>query len=186
MVYEENMIERRQRQAEEKKTKDAAKSAALIAQKYLETDEGMMYVRDEAERRIASSSKALPTQNVSSRSLFASIASRFRRESFKTQRKRIEAEIRREYIDQEVKTKVISVKQENEHVKRMMKKWVGNTVEDIFGGWRKLVRLSSKQRRQKARARLREERRHYENDIAAYEMKNLQVRYISTLLRQPP
>ena len=56
MVYEENMIERRQRQAEEKKTKDAAKSAALIAQKYLETDEGMMWLRDEAERRIAASS----------------------------------------------------------------------------------------------------------------------------------
>ena len=178
MVYEENMIERRQRQAEEKKTKDAAKSAALIAQKYLETDEGMMYVRDEAERRIATSSKvskALPAQNVSSRSSFASIASMFRRESFKTQRKRIEAEIRREYIDQEVETKVISVKQENAYVKRFAKKWVGNTVEDIFDGWRKLVRLSSKQRRQKARARLREERRIYENDIAAYDMKNLHL-----------
>ncbi len=190
MVYEENMIERRQRQAEEKKTKDAAKSAALIAQKYLETDEGMMYVRDGAERRIATSSKAskaLSTQNVSSRSSFASIASRFRRESFKTQRKRIEAEIRREYIDQEVETKVTSVKQENKHVKRFAKKWVGNTVEDIFDGWRKLVRLSSKQRRQKARARLCEERRIYENDIAAYELKNLQVRSImSVLLRQPP
>ena len=120
-------------------------------------------------------SKALPAQNVPSRSSFASIASRFRRESFKTQRKRVEAEIRREYIDQEVETKVISVKQENEHVKRFAKKWVGNTVEDIFEGWRKLVRLSSKQRRQKARARLREERRIYENDIAAYEMKNLQL-----------
>lgn len=186
MVYEENMIERRRRQAEEKKTKDAAKSAALIAQKFLETDEGMMWLRDEAERRIATSSKALPTQNVSSRSSFASIASRFRRESFKTQRKRIEAEIRREYIDQEVETKVIAVKQENEHVKRFAKKWVGNTVEDIFDGWRKLVRLSSKQRRQKARDRLREERRIYENDIAAFEMKNLQVRsIILDLLRQP-
>jgi hypothetical protein len=159
----------------------------LIAQKFLETDEGMMWLRDEAERRIATSSKALPTQNVSSRSSFESIASRFRRESFKTQRKRIEAEIRREYIDQEVETTVISVKQENEHVKRFAKKWVGNTVEDIFDGWRKLVRLSSKQRRQKARDRLREERRIYENDIAAFEMKNLQVRsIISVLFRQPP
>ena len=186
MVYEENMIERRQRQDEEKKTKDATKSAALIARKYLETDEGMMYVRDEAERRIASSNKALSAQNVSSRSSCASLASRFRRESFKTQRKRVEAEIQIEYIDQEVDTKVRQIIEENEHVKRFAKKWVGNTVEDIFEGWRKLVHLSSKQRRQKARTRLREERRIFENDIAAYEMKNLQVRFVSTLLRQSP
>eukprot|EP00985_Skeletonema_marinoi_P009105 scaffold4200_cov81-Skeletonema_marinoi.AAC.1 len=56
-----------------------------------------------------------------------------------------------------------------------MKKWVGNGVCDIFQGWRDLVQDSKKHRRNLARAMLREDRRHYENDVAAYQLKTLEL-----------
>jgi len=185
MVYEENMIEKRRIEEEEKKVADAAKAAESIAKKYLTTDDGMMMVRDEAEKRVASSRELAQqsTQHTSShsRSSFAStistIASSLRgnHKSFRAQLKRVEADVRKVYIEEEVAKSTAKVREENAKVRRIMKKWVGNSASDTFRSWRDLVQASKKQRRGKARARLREERRKYENDVAAYELKTLEV-----------
>lgn len=184
MVYEENMIEKRKVQAEEKKVAVAAKAAEVFAKKYLTSDDGMMMVRDEAEKRIGIASQEVSQQSsqpTSSRFSFAStistIASSFRRnrESFKAQRKRIEADVRKEYIEQEVVKSMANVMEENDKVRRIMEKWCGNGASDTFQGWRALVQASKKQRRGKARALLREERREYENDVAAHELRFLEV-----------
>jgi hypothetical protein len=80
-----------------------------------------------------------------------------------------------EYIDQEVAKGTAKVMEENEKVRRIMKKWVGNSASDAFQGWRDVVQASKKQRRGKARARLRQERRNYENDVALHKLKTLEV-----------
>jgi len=182
MVYEENMIEKRRLQAFEKKVADAAKAAESIANNYLTTDDGMMMVRDEAEKRIASSREVSkqstqPTSRSSFASTISTITSSLRgnRESFKAQRKRIEADVRKEYTEQEVAKSTAKVREENDKVRTIMKKWVGNGACDIFWGWRDLVQASKKHRRNLARAMLREDRRHYENDVAAYQLKTLEL-----------
>ena len=184
MVYEENMIEKKRLQAFEKKIADAAKSAEAIAQNYLATDDGMMMVRDEAEKRTASSreiskqSTLQPTSRSSLRATISTIASSLRgkRESFKALRNRIEADIRKEYIEQEVTKTTSKVSEENDKVRRIMKKWIGNGVSDIFQGWRDLLQSSKKHRRGLARDLLRKDRRAYENDVAAFELGDLEVR----------
>ena len=190
MVYEENMVEKRRLEAFEKKVADAAKEAESIATNYLETDDGIMMVRDEAETRIASSreeTKQSPRPLSRSRlsSTMSTIASRLRgnRESFKALRKRHEAEVRKEYIDQEVVKRTTKVKEENDAVRRIMKKWVGNSISDTFQGWRDVVQGSKKKRRGKARAKLREERRSYENNVALFELRTLEVRLIVSLVK---
>jgi hypothetical protein len=185
MVYEENMVEKRRVEAEEKKIAEAVKVAEAIAKKYLTTDDGMMMVRDEAEKRMASSREVSQTStqptSSRSRSSFAAtmltIASSLRgnRQSFKAQRKRVEIDVMNEYIDQEVAKGTAKVMEENEKVRRIMKKWVGNSASDAFQGWRDVVQASKKQRRGKARARLRQERRNYENDVALHKLKTLEV-----------
>ncbi|KAL7442117.1 hypothetical protein ACHAXM_011134 [Skeletonema potamos] len=185
MVYEENMVEKRRVEAEEKKIAEAVKAAEAIAKKYLTTDDGMMMVRDEAEKRMASSREVSQTStqptSSRSRSSFAAtmltIASSLRgsRQSFKAQRKRVEIDVMNEYIDQEVAKGTAKVMEENEKVRRIMKKWVGNSASDAFQGWRDVVQASKKQRRGKARARLRQERRNYENDVALHKLKTLEL-----------
>lgn len=184
MVYEENMIEKRRLQAFEKKIADAATTAETIAKNYLSTDDGMMMVRDEAEKRIASSreeaklSTPHPTSRSSLTSTISTIASSLRgnRERFKALRNRIEADVRKEYIEQEVTKTTTKITEENDKVRRIMKKWIGNGVSDIFQGWRDLLQISKKQRRGLARDLLREDRRAYESNVAAFELVNLEVR----------
>lgn len=188
MVYEENRIQNCRIQAREKKITEAAKTAAEIARNYLKTDDGRMMVRDEAERRFLSGHE---NQNTPSRSSFAStvsaIASIFRgnRESFKSQRKRIEEEVRKVYIDQEVAKSVAMVNEEYNKVQMIMKKWVGKGIQDIFQEWRHILAVSKKNRRGEVRAKLREERRLYEHSVAAYELKNLEVSSRSFLSYSP-
>lgn len=188
MVYEENMIEKRRLEAFEKKIADAATTAEAIAKNYLTTDDGMMMVRDEAERRIASSrevsKQSQPTSRSSLSSAISTIASGLRgnRESFKALRNRIEADVRKEYIEQEVTKTTAKITEENDKVRRIMKKWIGNGVSDIFQGWRDLLLTSKKHRRGLARDLLREDRRAYENDVAAFELGNLEVRSLSYII----
>ncbi len=53
VAYEENMIEKRRLLEEETRLKDAAKAADAIAKAFLASEDGMIMVREEAEKRIA-------------------------------------------------------------------------------------------------------------------------------------
>jgi hypothetical protein len=53
VAYEENMIEKRRLREEEKRIDDAARAVRTIAQSFLESDDGIIMVRAEAEKRIA-------------------------------------------------------------------------------------------------------------------------------------
>eukprot|EP00986_Skeletonema_menzelii_P013693 scaffold8164_cov156-Skeletonema_menzelii.AAC.14 len=179
MVYEENMIEKRRAQAFEKKVADAAKAAEAIAKNYLATDDGMMMVRDEAERRIATGREvSKQSTQFKSRPSFISVVTSSlcgNRVSVKALRKRNEAKVRKEYIEQEVAKSTAKVIEENDKIRRIMKKWVGNSVCDVFKGWRVLLHASKKHRRGQARDLLREDRRTYENNVNAYKLKDLEL-----------
>ena len=53
VAYEENMIEKRQLLEEEMRLIDAAKAADAIAKAFLASEDGMIMVREEAEKRVA-------------------------------------------------------------------------------------------------------------------------------------
>ena len=53
VAYEENMRERRRRQEEEQRIADASRAAEAVARTFLSSDDGLIWVRDEAERRLA-------------------------------------------------------------------------------------------------------------------------------------
>jgi hypothetical protein len=51
VAYEENMIEKRRLLEEETRLNDAAKAADAIAKAFLASEDGMIMVREEAEKR---------------------------------------------------------------------------------------------------------------------------------------
>ena len=53
VAYEENMLEKRRLLEEEKRLADAAKAAEAIANSFLASEDGMIMVREEAEKRMA-------------------------------------------------------------------------------------------------------------------------------------
>lgn len=53
VAYEENMLEKRRLLEEEKRLADAAKAAEAIAKSFLASEDGMIMVREEAEKRMA-------------------------------------------------------------------------------------------------------------------------------------
>lgn len=77
VVYENNMREKRRVQEEEKRIADAAKVAEAIARSFLATDEGMIMIHDEAEKRMNlrdQQSKDM-TKTSSTRSIHKKVAS---------------------------------------------------------------------------------------------------------------
>ena len=53
VAYEENMLEKRRIEDEQSRVEDAAKAAEAVAKSFLASEDGMIMVHDEAEKRIA-------------------------------------------------------------------------------------------------------------------------------------
>lgn len=58
----------------------------------------------------------------------------------------------------------------------VMKKWVGVSMEEVFNCWRNCAGLSKKILRKEHRERARDERLRYEDELAAYKLKKLELK----------
>lgn len=63
----------------------------------------------------------------------------------------------------------------NKKVRWILKKWLGVTTDEVFGGWRDCVEVSKKHLRKAMREKMREERLRYEDEMATYKLKQLEV-----------
>jgi len=183
VAYEENMREKRRLLEEEKRIEDAASATEAIAKSFLESDDGMIMVRDEAEKRLSlrkqSSSDSTETSSAVpiSKRIFSgiqSLQSQLNR-SHQRELRHIEEEIKVEYTSHKVSEKTQQVMDGNKKVRWIMKSWLGVTNDEVFKCWRDCVEVSKKQRRRKQRENSIEERLRYEDEMATYESKKLEA-----------
>jgi hypothetical protein len=90
--------------------------------------------------------------------------------------RQVEKEIRAEFVNSEVSKKKQEVMDGVEKSRGVMKKWVGVSMEEVFNCWRNCAGLSKKFLRKEHRERARDERLRYEDELAAYKLKKLELK----------
>lgn len=89
--------------------------------------------------------------------------------------KRLETEIKEEYINMKIQEKTQEVKENNQRVRTIAKGWVGVTTDDVFRSWRTRVDETKKEERRRGRKKVREIRLQYLDDLAKYQLAKIEV-----------
>ncbi len=87
----------------------------------------------------------------------------------------VEKVIKREYIDHRVAKNTRKVLEDNRKIVWILKSWMGLGVDDAFRGWRQCVKKSKQRRRREDKLKLKQLRLDYEESVAKYEQKMLEV-----------
>ncbi|KAL9182757.1 hypothetical protein ACHAXT_004036 [Thalassiosira profunda] len=177
VAYEENMREKRRLQEEEQRLEAAATAAEALAKSFLATDDGRIMVHDEAEKRLSErqqQQEAAPSKASTAASSMPTLRSLFGRKGRQDELRRLQEEVRAEYIDGQVSARQQQVLEGNRTVRWIMKSWLGVTTDQVFQCWRNIVEQSKRADRREARRRLREERLRYEDAMAAYNLEQIE------------
>ena len=168
LILENVMIERRRKQNEERRINDAVENAKKIATNYLNSGEGRNEVRLIAENTINKNEhKHHPiNQNISDKyqnrttDLFNIMISCF------PWKRKVEKEIeqtmlgiKNDFIDKEIMTRRAQAIDTNKKLKLVLDAWKGITIEDVFHGWKSIVRIILMQKTQDEHTRNTEEER---------------------------
>jgi len=169
VAYEENMLENRRLREEQKRIDDAVSSTETIAKSFLSSEDGIIMVREEAEKRLA----LLGEQDVvySKKGLLSSVEDLFFGNKRQRELKHIEAQVRSEYINSQIAKKREEVVDGHTKSRHVMKKWIGVSTQDVFIVWKKCVDRSKEIQRKEQRRTLRDIRLRFEDEVAAYELK---------------
>ena len=169
VAYEENMLENRRLREEQKRIDDAVSSTEAIAKSFLSSEDGIIMVREEAEKRLA----LLGEQDVvySKKGLLSSVEDLVFGNKRQRELKNIEQQVRNEYIRSEIAKKREEVVDGHAKSRHVMKKWIGVSTQDVFHVWKKCVDRSKKILRKEQRRTLRDIRLRFEDEVAAYELK---------------
>jgi len=178
VAYEENMKEKRRILEEERSIDDATKEATMVAKSFLTSEDGKMFIRDEAEKMLQQQQQDIaPTPSSQVKSIRKRIMTGL--QSFHTQEsaqlRQAEDLVKAEYIDKKVAAATESVLERNLKVQLIMKKWDGVSSDQVFQNWRGLIESSKRLERRKNRQRLKDERLQYEDKLAEYEINKLEV-----------
>ena len=169
VAYEENMLENRRLREEKKRVDDAVSSTEAIAKSFLTSEDGIIMVREEAEKRLASQGEDAVVN--SKKGLLSSVEDLVFGTKRQRELKQIEAQVRKEYINSQIAKKREEVVDGHTKSRHVMKKWVGVSTQDVFHVWKKCVDRSKKILRKEQRRTLRDIRLRFEDEVAAYEMK---------------
>ena len=188
MAYEENLREKRRVLEENRRIDDAVRAAQATAKSFLASEDGMIFVREEAEKIIAlqkqqpttgltsktssNNNKSISNKIISSAQIFRS---QFGRDHNKTELRRAEEDVKAEYINDEVEAARDEVVERNSKVRDIMQNWQGVTIDEVFKCWRQNVESSKQLQRREKRQVLRDERLHYEDKLATFELQKLEV-----------
>ena len=188
VAYEENMREKRRVLEENRRIDDAVRGAKANAKSFLASEDGMIFVREEAEKTIAlqkqkpttgltsktssNNNKSISNKIISSAQIFRS---QFGRDHNKTELRRAEEDVKAEYINDEVEAARDEVVERNSKVRDIMQNWQGVTIDEVFKCWRQNVESSKRLQRREKRQVLRDERLHYEDKLATFELQKLEV-----------
>ena len=187
VAYEENMREKRRVLEENRRIDDAVRGAKANAKSFLASEDGIFFVREEAEKTIAlqkqkpttgltsktsSNNKSISNKIISSAQIFRS---QFGRDHNKTELRRAEEDVKAEYINDEVEAARDEVVERNSKVRDIMQNWQGVTIDEVFKCWRQNVESSKRLQRREKRQVLRDERLHYEDKLATFELQKLEV-----------
>ena len=200
VAYEENMREKRRVLEENRRIDDAVRGAKATAKSFLASEDGMLqilsmleedgiiFVREEAEKTIAlqnqkpatgltsktssNNNKSISNKIISSAQIFRC---QFGRDHNKTEIRRAEEDVKAEYINDEVEAARDEVVEMNSKVRDIMQNWQGVTIDEVFKCWRQNVESSKRLQRREKRQVLRDERLHYEHKLATFELQKLEV-----------
>ena len=188
VAYEENMREKRRVLEENRRIDDAVRGAKANAKSFLASEDGIIFVREEAEKAIAlqkqkpatgltsktssNNNKSISNKIISSAQIFRS---QFGRDHNKTELRRAEEDVKAEYINDEVEAARDEVVEMNSKVRDIMQNWQGVTIDEVFKCWRQNVESSKQLQRREKRQVLRDERLHYEDKLATFELQKLEV-----------
>lgn len=177
-AYESRLLEKRQILEEERRIDDAVSLALSAAKSFLATDDGMMLIREEAEKEMALEKKQSinlvpPIPKKISR-VVSSLHS-FRLQSQDARLKQLEERLKLEYISDELEAAKDIVMERNSKIQQITEHWRGVTTSEVFAGWKACITSAKKLQRRKNRQMIREERMKYEDDRAEYELKKLEV-----------
>ena len=189
MAYEENMREKRRVLEENRRIDDAVTAAKATAKSFLASEDGMIFVREEAEKTLALKKQQQPTTGLTSKTssnnnksisnkIISSaqiFRSQFGRDHNKTELRRAEEDVKAEYINDEVEAARDEVVERNSKVRDIMQNWQGVTIDEVFKCWRQNVESSKRLQRREKRQVLRDERLHYEDKLATFELQKLEV-----------
>ena len=178
VAYEENMKERRRLLEEKRSIDDATKEATEVAKAYLASEDGKLFIRDEAEKMLQQQQQdIIPASSSQFKSIRKKIVTSI--QNFHTQEsaqlRQAEDLVKAEYIDKKVAAATESVLERNLKVQLIMKKWDGVSSDQVFQSWRGLIESSKRLERRKNRQRLKDERLQYEDKLAEYEINKIEV-----------
>ena len=185
VAYEENMREKRRVLEENRRIDDAVRATKATAKSFLASEDGMIFVREKAEKRIAlqkqqpstdltktSSNKSISNKIISSAQIFRS---QFGRDHKKTVLRRAEEDVKAEYINDEVEAAKVQVVERNSKVRDIMQNWQGVTIDEVFKCWRQNVESSKQLQRRKKRQMIKDERLQYGDSLATFELQKEEV-----------
>lgn len=173
-AYESRLLEKRQILEEERRIDDAVSLALSAAKSFLATDDGMMLIREEAEKEMALE-KQQSINLVPPIPKKTGVSSLFRLQSQDARLKQLEERLKLEYISDELEAAKDIVMERNSKVQQITEHWRGVTTSEVFAGWKACITSAKKLQRRKNRQMIREERMKYEDDRAEYELKKLEV-----------
>lgn len=197
-VYEDNMVEKRRQEKDKKQLDHAQRTARENAKAYLSSDDGIIFVREEAEKRLdagfcANSDKRQeePAQGPSLPPIPTQICQHisYRLHKIKGQlggKRRaqlghLEKQVRDEYIACEVLKRTKEVEECQEKVKVVLGNWMGLTISDFFSGWRSVLNEGKQGRLKFDRQVLRDQQLQYQDDLAKYELALISVSHPPTI-----
>jgi len=202
VAYEENMREKRRLAGESKRISSAVNAAKQESIAFLKSEDGMLMVREEAERRISemeADAEEERHKNDSDRKRFRRVSSKHIQSIFlsaiisgakssiskvksqvqgERKQKILQCEnvIKQEYINDNVAKNTRQVLEDNRKIRWIMKSWMGLSVDDAFRGWLRCVKKTKQRKRQEDRSKLKQLRLSYEESVAKYEQKKLEHR----------
>ncbi|KAL7470558.1 hypothetical protein ACHAXS_010818 [Conticribra weissflogii] len=194
VAYEENIREKRRLAGESKRIFNAVNAAKEESITFLESEDGMLMVREEAEKRIIEMEAYVEEEGYKNScgrnklqpaifsAVFAGAKSSVSKIKSQVQGERkqkivqVEKVIKREYIDHQVAKNTRKVLEDNRKIVWILKSWMGLSVDDAFRGWRQCVKKSKQRRRREDKLKLKQLRLDYEESVAKYEQKMLEHR----------
>jgi len=144
-AYESRLLEKRQILEEERRIDDAVSLALSAAKSFLATDDGMMLIREEAEKEMAlekqQSINLVPPIPKKTSRVVSSLHS-FRLQSQDARLKQLEERLKLEYISDELEAAKDIVLERNSKVQQITEHWRGVTTSEVFAGWKAFITSS--------------------------------------------
>lgn len=195
-VYEDNMVERRRQEKYKNQLNQAQRLARENAKAFLSSNDGKIFVREEAEERLNAGvcTNSGKRQELSQGSSLVSIPTQIRHHisyrlhkikaelggKHRAQLEHTEKQVRDEYIRCEVLKRTNEVKERQEKVKVVLTKWMGLTISDFFSGWLSVLNESRQNLLRIDRQVLRDQQLQHQDDLAKYELALISVSHPPT------